>query len=86
MLAQNDQEREMYEARRKMQLDINTGMRMAILAGEAKGAVKGLQKNIHLCERLLRRPQTPADQLAAMSLDDLTRLANELEEQVLKQR
>jgi hypothetical protein len=45
MLAQTDQERERYEARRKAQLDYNTGLKVARMEGheEAReeGAVKG---------------------------------------------
>jgi hypothetical protein len=37
---------------------------------------------IHLCERLLHRPETPADQLMALSLEDLTHLADALQQQL----
>lgn len=99
MLAQTDEERERYEARRKAQLDYNTGLRAARLEGLDEGRMVGLDEGrnvgldegrnvgerigaIHLCERLLQRPETPTAQLAAMSLEDLTRLANELQAQL----
>ena len=82
MLAQTDVDRERYEARRKAQLDYNTGIKAARLEGRAEGEKIGV---IHLCERLLQRPQTPTEQLAAQSLDDLTRLAAELQGHLLKQ-
>jgi len=81
MLTQTDLERERYEARRKAQLDINTGLKVARLEGREEGEKIGM---IHLCERLLQRPQTPTEQLAELSLEDLTRLADDLQAQVLK--
>src|SRR5438132_14436012 len=71
MFAQTDQERERYEARRKFQLDYNTGMKVARLEGELIG-------RIHAYERLLQRPETPAEQLVALSLEDMARRADEL--------
>ena len=41
---------------------------------------------IHLCERLLHRPETRGEQLFAFSLEDLNRLADELQAQVSKRR
>lgn len=79
MLTQTDLERERYESRRKAQLDHNTYMKVARLEGEKIGI-------IHHCERLLNRPETPSEQLVGLSLEELTRLADELHGQVLKQR
>jgi hypothetical protein len=78
MLSQTDLERERYEARRKAQLDYNTGMKMARLEGELIG-------RIHAFEHLLQRPETPTEQLLALSLEDLTRRADELLSLVQKQ-
>jgi predicted transposase/invertase (TIGR01784 family) len=78
MLSQTDQERERYEARRKFQLDYNTGLKVARMEGEKIGM-------IHLCERLLRRPETPTEQLIALSAENLTRLAESLEAEVSRQ-
>jgi predicted transposase/invertase (TIGR01784 family) len=75
MLTQTDQERERYEARRKFQLDYNTGMKVAQLEGRKIGVIQ-------FCERLLRRPETPASQLATLSDEALTKLADELQAQV----
>jgi hypothetical protein len=88
MLSQNELERERYEARRKAQLDYNTGMKAARMEGREEGREEGLARGekigvIHLCERLLQRPETPTQQLAAQSLEELTRLANELQAQAL---
>jgi hypothetical protein len=49
MLAQTDQEREQYEARRKAQPDFNTGLKVAGLTGRAEGEIG----KIHLCELLV---------------------------------
>jgi predicted transposase/invertase (TIGR01784 family) len=75
MLSQTDQERERYEARRKWQLDYNTGMKVARMEGREEGEQIG---RIHAYERLLRRPETPADQLVTLSVEELTRQADEL--------
>ena len=93
MLTQTDLERERYEARRKAQLDENTLVRVAHMEGRAQGREEGraqekmasLVWNIHFCEQLLHRPQTPREQLAARSLEELARLAEELQGQALKQ-
>jgi len=82
MLKQTDPERERYEARRKAQLDYNTMVKVARLEGRAQEKIE----TIHFCERLLHRPETPPEQLAGLSLEELTRLNGELQKQVLEQR
>jgi hypothetical protein len=99
MLKQNEVERERYEARRKALLDYNTGLKVAHMAGEEIGLVRGLKKGekmglekgekigtIHLCERLLNRPETPIENLAGMSLEDLSRMADDLQGHLLKKQ
>jgi hypothetical protein len=87
MLAQTEVERERYEARRKAQLDYNTGLRVARMEGREQGRVEGRAEaaidRIHLCERLLKRPLTPTEELLRRSLDDLMKLADDLQAQVL---
>jgi predicted transposase/invertase (TIGR01784 family) len=89
MLTQNDLERERYEARRKAQLVYNTGLKEAREEGRQEGRQEGRREEkigiIHLCERLLHRPQTPMEKLVALPLEELTRLADELQTQVLAQ-
>jgi predicted transposase/invertase (TIGR01784 family) len=75
VLTQDDLERERYEARRKAQLDHNTLVKVARMEGELTGV-------IHLCQRLLKRPQTPTEELANLPLEDLIRLADELQTQL----
>jgi hypothetical protein len=93
MLTQTDLERERSEARRKAQLDYQTGLNAARLEGREEGLSKGREEGltkgekigiIHLCERMLNRPQTPSGQLAALPLEDLTRLADELQARLVQ--
>jgi hypothetical protein len=92
-LAQTDAERERYEARRKAQLDYNTGLKVARMEGREEGRQEGRSQGraegeigrIHLCERLLQRPLTPTEQLVNRSLEELTQLADDLQAQVLKE-
>ena len=99
MLSQTDVERERYEARRKAQLDYNTGLNVARLEGREEGRqegrIEGRQEGraegekigvIHLLERLLNRPETSIKQLASRSLEELTHLADELQEQFQQKR
>jgi predicted transposase/invertase (TIGR01784 family) len=88
MLSQSDLERERDEARRKAQLDYNTGIKVARLEGREEGRQEGRQEGliamIHLCEGLLGRAETSAERLADLSLDALTRLANDLRAELQK--
>ena len=77
MLKQTDVERERYEARRKAQLDYNSEMKAARMEGEKIGI-------IHSFERMLKRPETPTEQLLARSFDELDRMAEELHASLLK--
>ncbi len=83
MLSQTDLERERYEARLKAQLDYNTGVNVARMEGRQEGELIG---RIRLCERLLPRPETPSEELASLSLEDLSRRAEELETQLMSAR
>jgi hypothetical protein len=83
MLTQTEIERERYEARRKAQLDYNSGMNFARRQGEMAGEKIGA---IHICERMLQRPETPKEQLLTLSTEDLNRLAEDLEKQAFKKR
>src|SRR5207237_1364581 len=79
---QTDIERERYEARRKWQLDYNSGLSAARREGEQKGREEGRQEgrqegrkveliaSIHFCQRLLGRSQSPTEELTRSSLED----------------
>jgi predicted transposase/invertase (TIGR01784 family) len=98
MLTQTELERERYESRRKAQLDYQTGLKVArlegLIEGREEGLIEGRAKEradamismIHFCETMLARSPTPTKELASLSLEDLTRLADELQAQVLKRR
>ena len=87
MLTQTHLERARFEARRKAQLDQNILVKVARLEGREEGRTEGEHIGvIHLCERLLKRPETPAEKLAALALAELARRAEELQGQVLKAR
>jgi predicted transposase/invertase (TIGR01784 family) len=81
VLAQTAEERERYEARRKWQLDYNTGMKGARLEGRAEEKI-GI---IRFCERLLKRPETALEQLRGLPFEELTRLTLQLQEEVERQ-
>jgi len=86
MLAQTDQERERYEARRKAQLDHNTGLKVARLegieVGQQLGRIEGEISKINMCERLLGRPETPAKTLVELSYDELAHRTLQLEQEL----
>ena len=83
MLTQTDIERERYESRRKAQLDHNSAMGFAQRQGETIGKMIGA---IHICERILQRPESPEEQLRVRSLEELKQLAEELERQALNRQ
>jgi predicted transposase/invertase (TIGR01784 family) len=83
MLTQTDIERERYESRRKAQMDHTSFLNSARRQGEVTGKKIGA---IHAYELMLRRQETPEEQLLTLSPEDLTRLADDLEKEALKQR
>ncbi|HVC92828.1 MAG TPA: Rpn family recombination-promoting nuclease/putative transposase [Pirellulales bacterium] len=52
--------------------------------GRQEGRIEEKIATLHFFERLLNRPETPTQELAALPLDELTRLEEELQEQVSK--
>jgi predicted transposase/invertase (TIGR01784 family) len=86
MLTQSEIERERYLARRKAQFDYNTLVNWARKEGRQEGRQEGLINRIHFCERLLHRPATDAAVLTLLSIEELDKLAEDLESQVQKQQ
>jgi predicted transposase/invertase (TIGR01784 family) len=88
MIAQGDLERERHEARLKLQRDISTALAEArdegLEQGLEQGRKEGQVRQIHFCQGLLRRPQTPAAQLLALPLDELERLAHQLKAELTR--
>lgn len=76
MLTQNDQEREQYEARVKVQRDWSSSLAEAREQGELIG-------QIQVYERLLKKPQSSIVQLRALSSTQLKAIAADLEKQAL---
>lgn len=68
----------------RAQSDYNTGLKVARMEGRTEGIAEGEIKRIHLCERLLKRPETAAATLAERSLEELGRRARELEDELSK--
>jgi len=84
VLTQTELERERYESRRKAQLDENTRNRVARVEGREEGREEGRLEGeriatIRIYEQLLGRPVTPREDLARRSLEELTRMADELQ-------
>jgi predicted transposase/invertase (TIGR01784 family) len=91
MVTQSDLERERYEARVKWQRDemsrLSSAREEALAEGRAEGLAEGRAegrreealKRVHFCERLLRRPPTPTQQLLALPPEELNRLVERLE-------
>lgn len=79
MLTQSDLERERYEARLKWQRD----ERSRLTSAREEGRREEVLKRIHLCQRLLRQPLTPAEEVLALPPEAAQRLAEMLEQQVL---
>ena len=52
-------------------------------AGREEGRREGLVGRIHLCQRLLQQAPTPEAELLARPLNELTRLAEQLEQGLL---
>jgi predicted transposase/invertase (TIGR01784 family) len=82
----NVAERERYEARQKHLHDVATWQQQILLANQEKEqAIRShLVGRVHLCERVLGRPLTAAAQLALLPSDELLRLAEKLEAQVIQ--
>ena len=86
MLTQSDIERERYERQLKNQFDRNSWewhAQRREKIGQEIGKQIGM---IRVCEDILQSQETPEEQLLALSLEDLTRLAEDLKKQTLSQR
>ena len=82
MVTQAEREWAREESRRMAQMDHDSAMYEAREEGRRQGEKIGV---IQLCEQLLNRPRTPAEQLTALSIEQLTRLADDLQKQVQNQ-
>jgi predicted transposase/invertase (TIGR01784 family) len=57
-----------------------------LVQGRSEGLVQGLIRQIHLCQRVLQQPMTANEQLHALPLPDLERLAQDLEDAMTRGR
>jgi hypothetical protein len=81
-LTRKDLERERYEARIKQQRDERSRLEAAEAGGLTKGEMIGI---IHICQRRLHRPVTPKEELLALPVEDLTRLAEQWEKELFSE-
>jgi flagellar biosynthesis/type III secretory pathway protein FliH len=92
VFTQEERDRELYQLRKMAEMD-KVAFPLAfrqegIEEGRKEGREEGLQKGevvgrIHLSQRLLKQAPTPREELLKLSLDELHRLAETLEQQLL---
>jgi len=83
-------DKQMYDLRKKAEIDYNWGLKAAkkegreegIEIGKSKGRCGELVKTIHFCQSILLSPQTSITELERLSVDELDRLATDLQSQV----
>jgi hypothetical protein len=83
-------DKQMYDLRKKAEIDYNWGLKAAkregreegIEIGEARGEAKSLRKTIHFCQLILSIPQTPLAELELLGVNELDKIATELQSQV----
>ena len=91
-------DKQMYDLRKKAEIDYNWGLKAAkregrdegreegreegIEIGEARGEAKLLRKTIHFCQSILSIPQTPLADLELLGVNELNKIASELQSQV----
>ena len=92
MFTQDEIERARYLSRKMFHQDQATALREATEKGFQEGFEKGFQEGlqkgeigrIHLCQRLLKEPQTEKQGLANLSIGELHAIADDLEERLTK--
>ena len=79
-------DKQMYDLRKKAQIDYNWGLTAArkegIKIGEARGEARSLCKTIHFCQSILLIHETPMIELERLSVAELDKLVLELQAQV----
>ncbi len=81
MLTRDALERERYEAREKAYRDQISLLQEAKEEGRGEGELIG---QIHLCQRFLKRPLTPREELVRLSVEELRQRAEELEAEMFR--
>ncbi len=83
-------DKQMYDLRKKAEIDYNWGLKAAkregreegIGIGESAGRKKEIVKTIHFCQSILAVPQTPLEELEMFDVNDLDKIATDLQSQV----
>jgi hypothetical protein len=79
-----DLKRERDEARVKLQRDEISRLKAARMEGHAEGRTEGEKVGIiQVCQRSLQRPVTPKEELLALPAEELKRLAEQWEKELL---
>ncbi len=83
MIARNPQERELYEARLKLQRDEQSRIDAAEERGEARGEARGnAHGRIQLLQQLLGQTESKHEELRSLSLDALASMERGLQDQL----
>jgi predicted transposase/invertase (TIGR01784 family) len=86
VISKTDLERERYEARVRFERDQRSNLNEAREEGHAKGLQEGVKQGvisrIHLCQRLLKVPLTPAEELSNLTTESLEEMAVALQKQL----
>ena len=72
----------MYDSSEKAQRDRESLVDEAESRGEARGEAKMLRETIHFCQSILGIVQTPIADLELLSVDQLDKIATDLQSQV----
>jgi len=87
-------DKQLYDLRKKAEIDYNWGLQAAkregreegreegTEIGESAGRKKEIVKTIHFCQSILAVPQTPLAELDMFGVDDLDKIATDLQSQV----
>ncbi|MFN0054278.1 MAG: hypothetical protein ACKV0T_19045 [Planctomycetales bacterium] len=83
MIASSPQDRQLYNARLKMERDAAAKLQFAKEEGLDEGLAKGeCIGQIRLLQRLLGQPELPTSELATLTLDQLSKQATQLQAQL----
>jgi flagellar biosynthesis/type III secretory pathway protein FliH len=85
-IARTAQERQLYESRRKAELDYRSGLDEALALGMEKGERLALLDQVRFLQGLLQESLSAESELQAMDLAALRRLCGELKERLRQAR
>lgn len=86
MISQTPEQRRLYDARLKWELDENTRIQAAIEEGEARGKIQGKIENavqvIRSLQSILQQPISPEAELQSLELEELDRRVTDLQDKI----